>query len=249
MDKEIAKVYETYDYAKFHIMEKGNRDIDHDKKIALSMKEDFLFSPILVNEKMEIIDGQNRFFASKALGKPIYYIIKNGYGIREVRILNSNAKNWSKRDFINSFADEGNKEYEKITLFMKKYPDFSAHIVEYILRLSAARDSYREDRNPLNSFDSMKRGLFKVKDWDQSDKIAQMLMQYKQFHNNIYKRSTFVVAIIRLSRDPQFDNDEVIRKIQINPRSFVPCVNSDEFIRMIEDIVNFRSRNKIRYNV
>ena len=121
---------------------------------------------------------------------------------------------------------------------MKKYPDFSAHIVEYILRLSAARDSYREDRNPLNSFDSMKRGLFKVKDWDQSDKIAQ-----------IYKRSTFVVAIIRLSRDPQFDNDEVIRKIQINPRSFVPCVNSDEFIRMIEDIVNFRSRNKIRYNV
>lgn len=92
MDKEIAKVYETYDYDKFHIMEKGNRDIDHDKKIALSMKEDFLFSPILVNEKMEIIDGQNRFFASKALGKPIYYIIKNGYGIREVRILNSNAK-------------------------------------------------------------------------------------------------------------------------------------------------------------
>ena len=29
MDKQIASVYETYDYDKFHIMEKGNREIDH----------------------------------------------------------------------------------------------------------------------------------------------------------------------------------------------------------------------------
>ena len=94
MDKEVAKVYETYDYDKFHIMEKGNRKIDHDRKIAHSMNENFLFSPILVNEKFEIIDGQNRFIASKSLNKPIYYIIKKGYGIKEVRILNSNAKNW-----------------------------------------------------------------------------------------------------------------------------------------------------------
>ena len=129
---------------------------------------------------------------------------------------------------------------------MGKYPDFSAHIIEYILRLSATRDPFAKNEN---NFDAMKRGVFAVKDWKSSERIADMLMQYKQFHNNIYKRSTFVVAIIRLSRDPQFDNNEVIRKIKANPRAFVPCVNSDEFIRMIEEIVNFRSKNKVRFNV
>lgn len=249
MDKIVASVYETYDYDKFHIMEKGNRDIDHYKNISLSMKEEFLFSPIIVNENMEIIDGQNRFIASKALNKPIFYIVKEGYSIKEVRILNSNSRNWGKRDFIKSFADEGNEEYIRIMEFMKQYPDFSAHIVEYILRLSATTDSLDKNVKNPNSFHAMRRGRFVVRDWNKSKEIADMLMMYKQFHSNIYKRSTFVVAIIRLSRDPQFNNEEVVRKIQMNPRAFVPCVNSDEFIRMIEDIVNFRSRNKVRFNV
>ena len=250
MDKEVAKVYETYDYDKFHIMEKGNRVINHVSAIKKSMQKEFLFSPIIVNKDMEIVDGQNRFFASKELGKPIYYIIRPEYGINEVRLLNSGAKNWGKRDFIKSYAEEGNEEYQMIFDFMKKFPDFSAHIVEYILRLSSANTVLGSmDSSKKNANTAMSDGTFKVKDWRKSIKIAEWLMQYKPFHKNIYKRIPFVVAIIKLSRDPQFDNDEVIRKIQQNPRAFVPCVNSEEFIRMIEEIVNFRSRNKIRFNV
>ena len=67
MDKQIASVYETYDYDKFHNKEKGNREIDHYKKIATQMNEQFLFTVIIVNEKFEIIDGQNRFLASREL--------------------------------------------------------------------------------------------------------------------------------------------------------------------------------------
>lgn len=64
----------------------------------------------------------------------------------------------------------------------------------------------------------------------------------------IYKRRAFVVAIIQLERDKNFDANEVIRKISINPRMFVPCLTSKEYISMFEDIVNFHNKNKIRFN-
>lgn len=109
MDKVVAHVYESYDYDKFHIMDKGNRDITHSEKIARQMGEQFLFTVIIVNDKYEIIDGQNRYLASKLLGKPIRYVIAEGYGIKETRLYNMETKNWQKKDFIKSFADEGKK--------------------------------------------------------------------------------------------------------------------------------------------
>lgn len=39
-----------------------------------------------------------------------------------------------------------------------------------------------------------------------------------------------------------------IREISINPRMFVPCLTSKEYISMFEDIVNFHNKNKIRFN-
>lgn len=101
MDKQIASVYETYDYDKFHIMEKGNREIDHYKKIATQMNEQFLFTVIIVNEKFEIIDGQNRFLASKELHKPIRYIIVEGYGVEQVRMYNMELGIGKKKTLLN----------------------------------------------------------------------------------------------------------------------------------------------------
>lgn len=64
-----------------------------------------------------------------------------------------------------------------------------------------------------------------------------------------YRKGECVAAIIKLYRCEDFDNELVLKKIKLNPRAFTPCVNSDDYIRMIEDIVNFRSRNKVRFNV
>ena len=248
-DRKAATVYETYDYGKFKIMEKGNRDIDHWKKIERQMAERFLFTVIIVNEKFEIIDGQNRFLACKSLGKPIRYIIMDGYGLDEVRTYNMEARNWQKRDFIKSYAEEGKPEYKKMMEFQRRYPDFPASVAEIILRLTLTSDSSEKNRN---DFKSIQRGLFIIKDFERSCQIADMIMAYKPYCNQtapIYRRREFVSAIIKLSRLEDFDNQAVIRKIQMNPRAFVPCVSSSEYIRMIEEIVNFKSRNKIRFNV
>ena len=61
----IGHIYETTDYGKFKVL-CGNRFVDHSDMIVESIKSvGLLNSPIIVNDKYEIIDGQNRFDACR----------------------------------------------------------------------------------------------------------------------------------------------------------------------------------------
>ena len=75
--KQINEVFETHDYGQFRFI-KGNRLIraSHVNNILKSMKKRRLFSPLIVNEKMEIIDGQHRFKAQEKLNKSIEVIVE-----------------------------------------------------------------------------------------------------------------------------------------------------------------------------
>ena len=95
--------------------QKGNRPINknHLNRLTLSMKDNYLFSPILVNEKMEVIDGQHRLQAQTELNLPVPYIVIDGYGVEETRILNQNTNNWTANNFMEAFCDLRMKEYLK----------------------------------------------------------------------------------------------------------------------------------------
>ena len=41
------------------------------------------------------------------------------------------TKNWQKKDFIKSFADEGKEEYLKFAEFQKRYSDFPSSVCEF----------------------------------------------------------------------------------------------------------------------
>ncbi|MEQ9286955.1 MAG: ParB N-terminal domain-containing protein [Cyclobacteriaceae bacterium] len=88
--KKVSPVFETNDYSSFKKI-KGNRGIDpqHVNRLEHSFKKKHLKTPILLNEKMEIVDGQHRVEAAKNLNLPVYYIIKENYGLDEARALNS----------------------------------------------------------------------------------------------------------------------------------------------------------------
>lgn len=98
---EELQIYMTYDYGMFKGI-KGNRIINPTNyaKLLTSMKEEYLYEPILVNEKFEIIDGQHRFNVCKALGYPVLYHIKYGYGMAQVKRANLSGVNWGKAEFL-----------------------------------------------------------------------------------------------------------------------------------------------------
>ena len=125
---KVANILGTYNYDQFRFIE-GNRPIDNHFMKIVKMIEAVgtLWCPILVNERMEIVDGQHRFEAFKKLRLPVIYVMQTGIGIKEVRAMNNVAMKWKERDFIHSYAngDECKQDYIYLENLIKMYPYFS----------------------------------------------------------------------------------------------------------------------------
>ena len=109
MTQNINVVTLEHDLSVFKVLD-GNRSVNPGRvdKIAQSIqKVGFIQCPIVVNEKMQVIDGQGRLEACKRLGLPIPYIKIKGVGIDECLAMNINQKNWSSEDYIKSMPTEG----------------------------------------------------------------------------------------------------------------------------------------------
>ena len=110
--RKINEVYETNDYNMFSLL-KNNREVNksHVKKLSKSMQKIRLITPIIINEKGQIIDGQHRFHAQKNLNLSIPYVVEEGYGEEEARILNLNTSNWKLHDWVRHYCNLNNNNY------------------------------------------------------------------------------------------------------------------------------------------
>lgn len=129
--KESTIVYRTNNYEQFKRLV-GNREVNPKrvKTIRKSIEEiGYIPNPIVVNENMEVIDGQGRLQALKELGLPVEYIIKNGVGIRECLYMNINQERWKIKDYINSYAERGNKSYQMLKDLIDFYPIYSVNTI------------------------------------------------------------------------------------------------------------------------
>lgn len=127
----MNQVKSTKDYNKFKKL-LGNRNVTETRinKIIQSInKVGYLSNPIIVNEKMEVIDGQGRLTALERLGLPVEYIVQEGVGIDECISMNLNQTNWNLMNYIISFADRGNENYIKLLQLMREYNDFGINAI------------------------------------------------------------------------------------------------------------------------
>ena len=60
-----------------------------------------------------------------------------------------------------------------------------------------------------------------------------------------YDRSVFIRAFIPLLSNDKFDFSEFMHKLRLQPSALVDCVKTDQYRTVIEDIYNWRSRNKV----
>ena len=140
--EKIYNVYVTKDYSIFKRLV-GNRDIPESRisKIVESIQTiGWIHNPIIVNEKMEVIDGQGRLTALQRLKMPVEYIIAEGAGNKECVYMNMNMVNWKLPDFIKSYAEQGNENYQRLLSLMEKYADGNLNIIfTAIYRISKAK--------------------------------------------------------------------------------------------------------------
>ena len=236
--KVVNQVNQTTDYSMFKPLG-GNRKVNmlHVNRLKKSFKEHYLFSPILVNEKHQIIDGQHRFIAAKDMQLPINYTVVHGYSLKEVQTLNANSKNWNKLDYLNAYCDLGYENYLEMRKFMRTFPDFGIAVSEMILTSKKANNNGDRCRKFTD-------GGLDIPDLNASYDNAEKVMMFKGLHEK-FSSPAFVSAVLQLFAHPNYDHSHMIRKIKLDPSALVPCMTAPQYKMVLEDIFNYKSRNKV----
>ena len=234
MTKSISQVHTTTDYFLFKpIGGNRNKNLLHINRLKKSMAENYLFTVIIVNEKLEIIDGQHRFDVIQELGLPLHYIICKGYGLNEVHILNANSKNWNADDYEEGYCNLGYKDYIIYRDFRKKY---GIGHNECELLLTGAFKGPR-----VSNFYT---GKLKVTNLEEATRMIEKILSIEPYYSGV-RRRVFINAMISLLKNENFEFTEFVQKLKTQPTALVDCTNTTQYKSLIEEIYNYRRREKV----
>lgn len=188
------KIYLSRDYEMFKIIQ-GNRFVDpkrvYDLKTSIE-ENGWLPSPIMVNERYEIIDGQGRFLALKALEMPIEFVIAPNADMREVIALNTSSTRWRMMDYIDSYADRGVIQYITLRQLLDKYMRSETLNLRSILTVINLIDKSVADGNMAER--QLKKGTYSLK--EETAAAAEPVLDWLSSHSAL-------LHLISAPRKPQ----------------------------------------------
>jgi len=227
------QVKETKNYEMFSTIG-GNRPKNqlHLSRLKKSMEEELLISPIIVNEKYEVIDGQHRLQVSSELNLPVRYIVCEGYGLSEVHRLNQNSKNWTKLEFVQGYVDMGLKEYQYLLDFSERH-NFS--ITQSVSLLA---------NDGAGTLKNIQEGKYVSAHRERGETVANWINILKQMHQGHTQKGFFQVMRHLYDKD-NFDFSKLVSKLNLQPTALVPCVSKMQYLDLIESIYNYKSREKV----
>ena len=234
--KEVAyNVYVTKDYSIFKRLV-GNRDIPESRisKIVESIQTiGWVHNPIIVNEKMEVIDGQGRLTALQRLKMPIEYIIAEGAGNKECIYMNMNMVNWKLSDFIKSYAEQGNENYQRLLSLMQRYANGNLDIISTaVYRLS--RSKHRE----------IKQGILQLTE-DQYRAAVPRLEYIKPLLESINDKKlpgsivTLMQTLVYYFDYPEVDKERLAYSVEKYIYNATPWVLNTDCEREVENCYNY----------
>ena len=242
LSKEVNKVYKTNDLSIFKNI-KGNRPVNlkHVKRLTDSIKEHgMLQNPIIVNENMQVIDGQHRLLSAINAKSDIYYIVNDDLNLKDVHTLNLNQKNWNKKDFMDGYAVMGVTPYQELKSFCEYNKDYS--LSTCIAFCNNTTDSTHNRLGENNEV--FEDGTWKGRDFKLAQSWADKIRLIKPYYSN-YTRSSFIGTMISLLRKEEFDLKTFIRKLELQPSALSDCSNRAQYKMLIEEIYNYKNRNKV----
>lgn len=236
----MVKIATTKNFNQFKTVT-GNRQITetHVKRLMASIGRKNLlpFAPILVNENMEVIDGQHRLEAAKLLGLEITYIIAPGARIKDVQLLNAHQKQWTLEDYAESYALQGYEDYQVLKSFYQNQ-DLPVSIAVWLL----TKDSWGGGH--MMKF---KEGGFTITSMDEAYEVADKIKMFVEHTTPQVRRSKgFVRAIRILLRTKQVNWERMKDKLEIYAHQLPSYQSSKDYLRAIEDIYNFKQQKPAR---
>lgn len=234
-------IVQTKDYSKFNELE-GNRAVDlkHVKRIQANMlnvgnlTSEF---PIVVNENLEVIDGQHRLAALRELGWPVFYRIQEGLSLATVRGINQAGQNWSWRDYASSFAKQGKANYQVFLDLSEKYSQGYGVISIYLGMPKISGNSRTHIFN---------QGELKIVD---IAKTRKLLDQYQEVSTMLgHDAAMFAQAMYNIMRNPNYDHQHMLHKITVNNTELHKLGTVNDYLRFIENVYNYKvsEENRVR---
>lgn len=243
------QMFRTTDYKGFKRVV-GNRAVLEERvtKILASIdKIGYIPIPLVVNEKMEVIDGQGRLEACSRRGLPVNFIIKPGLRIEDCITMNINVSPWKLMDFIECYAEIGNKSYQYMVDIMKEISKLYGKQFMSVDVLCASL--FNTKRGPGNA---IKSGRLTVTQ-EQYEKALECLKysfgiidyfdknKVRLKSNNI---TSLIRAIIFCYKYEGVDNKKLQNTLQERGHLMQKWTNVETALEEIDYIYNYNSRNK-----
>lgn len=229
----------------------ANRDIRRNQvdRIKESIKTHGYIGavPILVDEDGLIIDGQHRYVACKEL--EIEPTILQAGSFELVPVLNSTQLSWGLSDFVKYYAAKGYEDYvilENICKAKKLKPSL---VYNMIHNKSVNRPTMDRQLKGTQQPEPIKHGTFKF-----PDKSAKGLAKLERKIDAILalvadlklpRTDRLVIAIAKLTQDPNFAFDTMRNKIEYQRARIYKCTTIQEYMVMLANIYNNKNTKKV----
>ena len=241
---EIRKVYSSQDYDSFSFIT-GNRNINklHLGKLRKSIMDIYIPVPIVVNQFLEIIDGQHRFMVCKEENLPLYFVIIEGLGLSDVQKINELMKKWTAEAFMDCYCDlalvdEDGKydDYVEYRDFKRQY-GFGHNETQAILTNQRMFSGNLSER--------FRNGTFKIGNIRKARNVAERITEVNKYYEG-YKRRGFVISMLHCFATPEYDHDRFLSKLSYQTYKLNDQPNYKQYLQIVQDIYNYHAREDDR---
>lgn len=243
----MKEIQRTKNYSIFK-KKPENRDLDSRNLVnivsSMRVRNLLMFNPILVDGKMQVIDGQHRLEAAKQLGEEVFYVVDDLATDEEMVLMNNTGKQWDMAAYINFHISKGNLEYLKLREAAKER-GMAVH--EFLRYISGGRHRFNKD---------FKLGNFKFfceEDIEVADKtvesvktVTELLKRYIFADNRFLDSRKFKIALFSFLRRKDVEVEKLLRKIESKSSSIHKCADSRGYYIMLRDIYNWNNKSPIK---
>lgn len=242
------QIFETTDHDQFR-MTICNRKISPFQvaKLKASIRKQNLLHlrPILVNNRMEVVDGQHRLVAAKQLGLPVFYQFDSGHSIETLELLNSANKTWASTDWLEHWCGRGVADYIRLREFC----------VEHRVNIAVAKvydGSFTRADDLAHNCEALKNGTFKFNPSEKDLKRLRCAIAVAETApsameaSRILKNQSFHIAVAEVLK--YSDYDELTTAFEMNGFWRGKPATYEQFSRILVKTVN-STRKKHRHIV
>jgi hypothetical protein len=217
------------------------------EKLAERIKQKNLLAdyPILVNDKMEVIDGQTRLEAARLLGCAIYYRhAEAGLEVIDIARANQATTPWKWEDYLEFYAGQGIQGYIELReLWRANRTGLSLANLAVI-----ATDAGSGTRNKVSQ--DFKDGLYAPTKFDFAMSILLEAEELIRVAGFAARQRTFISAYAAVRKYvPEFDPSRFLARIKLIASPISRTGQTLQVLKDIERIYNWRMGEQNRLDM